>query len=151
MGLFAKDKSTQMSMPQSRMVHGVEIKKAPVGQYIQAMKGMEELPTTLMHACFPDKTLEDVVDIFRTVDEEEILPLLSRCLVSLPEHLIMAVCDIIGLDKGIAMNKLTPKELMDVFCVFWEVNELSDFFKNVWELLKKKLPTQNTGYKNGLQ
>ena len=43
MKLF-QNKSAAMSLPKNKKVHGIEIKKVPVGKYIAAMREMEELP-----------------------------------------------------------------------------------------------------------
>lgn len=151
MGIFNKDKSTQMSVPKAKYIHGIEVQKTPVGRYIRAMKDMEELPAVLVQQCFPGQSLDDVLHMLADADQNTMIVLLGKLLTVLPEHLVNAVCNIMDIDTEVAMNQLTPKELLDVFQAFWEMNDLSDFFASVWGILKKKLPTQNTGSKNGLR
>lgn len=146
---FKKDKSTQMTMPEPKMVHGIEVKKVPVGQYIKAMKQMEDLPRVIVEECFPGKSMAEVLGMFTSADEGAVVTLLGKLLVVLPEHIVDALCSIMGLDGDIVMNNLTPKELLDVLKAYWQLNDMSDFFKGVWGLIKGKLPTLTTGFKNG--
>lgn len=149
MSLFGKNKSAEMSLPKPKMVHGIEIKKVPIGQYIRAMKEMEEIPRLIVEECFPDKSAADIIAMFTTIDQGVLIALIGKLLVVLPGHIVEALCSIIGIDVDTAMNKLTPKELMDIVKEYWKMNDMSDFFGNVWGLIKAKLPTLITGFKNG--
>lgn len=144
-------KSAAMSLPETQTIHGVEIKKVPVGQYIRAMKQMEDLPRIIVEECFSGKSMADVIALMANANEAVVVSLLGKLLIVLPEHLVKALCSIIGLDVETALDKLTPKELFDVVKAYWELNEMSDFFDNVSGLIKAKLPTLISGYKNGLQ
>jgi len=146
---FKRDKSTDMTLPEVRVVHGIEIKKVPVGQYIRAMKQMEDLPRAIVEECFPGQSMADVLTMFTAVDEGVLVTLVGKLLVVLPEHLIDALCSILGLDKEIILTKLTPKELLDVIQAYWAENDMSDFFGNVWGLIKAKLPTLIAGSSAG--
>lgn len=146
---FKRDKSTDMTLPEVRVVHGIAIRKVPVGQYIRAMKQMEDLPRVIVEECFPGQSMADVLTMFTAVDEGVLVTLLGKLLVVLPEHLVDALCSIIGLDKEVVLNNLTPKELLDVIQAYWAENDMSDFFKGVWGLIKAKLPTLITGSSAG--
>lgn len=148
MRLF-QNKSAAMSLPKNKKVHGIEIKKVPVGKYIAAMREMEELPSIIVHELFPGKSMADIMTDFSRADEEFAIALLGKLLVVVPEKLLEALCSMIGISTEVAMEQLTPKELLDIISEFWKMNELSDFFKSVSGLIKKKLPTQNIGSSDG--
>lgn len=148
MGLF-QNKSAAMSLPKNKKVHGIEIKKVPVGKYIAAMREMEELPSIIIHELFPGKSVADILMNFSNADEEFATALLGKLLIVLPEKLLEALCSIVDIDMSAVINQLTPKELLDILREFWKVNEMTDFFKSVSELIKKKLPTQNIGSSDG--
>ena len=148
MGLF-QNKSAAMSMPKNKKVHGIEIKKVPVGKYIAAMREMEELPSIIIHELFPGKSMADIMADFSRADEEFAIGLMGKLLIVLPEKLLEALCSVIGISAQVAMEQLTPKELLDITREFWKINELSDFFKSVSGLIRQKLPTQNTGSSDG--
>ena len=148
MGLF-QNRSAAMSLPKSKKVHGIEIKKVPVGKYIAAMREMEELPSIIVHELFPGKSVADIMVDFARADEEFAIGLMGKLLIVLPEKLLEALCSMIGISTEVAMEQLTPKELLDIISEFWKINELSDFFRSVSGLIKKKLPTQNIGSSDG--
>ncbi len=148
MGLF-QNKSAAMSLPKNKKVHGIEIKKVPVGKYIAAMREMEELPSIIIHELFPGKSMADIMADFSRADEEFAIGLMGKLLIVLPEKLLEALCSVIDISAQVAMEQLTPKELLDITREFWKINELSDFFKSVSGLIRQKLPTQNTGSSDG--
>ena len=148
MKLF-QNKSAAMSLPKNKKVHGIEIKKVPVGKYIAAMREMEELPSIIIHELFPGKSMADIMADFSRADEEFAIGLMGKLLIVLPEKLLEALCSVIGISAQVAMEQLTPKELLDITREFWKINELSDFFKSVSGLIRQKLPTQNTGSSDG--
>lgn len=148
MGLF-QNKSAAMSLPKNKKVHSIEIKKVPVGKYIAAMREMEELPSIIIHELFPGKSMADIMADFSRADEEFAIGLMGKLLIVLPEKLLEALCSVIGISAQVAMEQLTPKELLDITREFWKINELSDFFKSVSGLIRQKLPTQNTGSSDG--
>jgi hypothetical protein len=145
MSIFNKKKSTDMSLPQAMRIHGIEIKKVPVGQYIKAMKEMEDLPRLLVEECFPGKSIADIIAILTSTDQAMLMALIGRLIIVLPSHIVEALCSIVGIPIETAMENLTPKELKDVVKDFWKLNDLTDFFGSVWELIKAKLPTLISG------
>ena len=144
-----QDKSLEMSVPQTRTVHGVQIEKVPIGRYLTVMKEMEELPARLFRECFPDTSLDQLMARLSCADKQTLLELSGRIMARAPETLIEVLCGIMGLDSQRMMDTCTPAELLDIFTAFWEANDLSGFFGNVWELLKRRLPTRTIGSKSG--
>ncbi len=148
MALF-QNKSAAMSLPKSRKIHGIEIKKVPIGRYIEAMREMEDLPGLIVHELFPGKSMAEIMQSFTEADEGFAISLLGKLLVVLPERLIEVICRVVGLEKEAALERLTPKELLDIVQAFWALNDLTDFFRSVSGLLKAKLPAQKTGSSDG--
>ena len=144
-----KNKSAAMSLPKSKTVHGIEVRKVPIGKYIEAMREMEELPAQLIPALFgEDATVSDIITMLTKLTADGMLKLLGKLLVISPEYLINALASILGIDKG-ALMELTPNEVWDVGQAYWEMNDMTDFFGRVSGLIREKLPTLIDGYKNG--
>jgi hypothetical protein len=130
-----------MSLPKSKTVHGVEIKKVPVGKYLSAMRELEELPGRIINSLFPGKSLDEILASFSGATDDTVINLAITLLRVAPEHAIEALAVILSLDAEVIKNNLTPKELSDVVKAFWELNDMTDFFADVSGLLKKMLPT----------
>lgn len=150
MNIFAKNKSTGMSLPKSKKVHGIEVKKVPVGTYLSAMRELEELPGAIINELFPSKTMVDIMDELTNLTNDSLIRIITRLLVVAPEYVVSTLALILGVDKEVIKSTLTPKELCDVIKEYWVLNDMTDFFGNVSGLIKKKLPTLITGYKSGL-
>lgn len=148
--IFRRDKSAEISLPKARKVHGVTVRKVPVGRYIELMKQYENLPAELLQSCFPDISPDQLLSRLANADKDLLLDLAGRVLAHVPEKAIGIFCGLLELEADEVMQRYTPAELLDIFLAFWELNDLSGFFGNVWGLMKKRLPTQTTGSKSGL-
>ena len=147
--IFKKNDSVNISLPKPKIVHGVEVKKVPIGKYLAAMRELEDLPEAIMNDMFPGKTIQDVMASFTTADEKTIYSLIGRALVVLPTHVIDALALILDIDRDVILQKLTPAELCDIVKEFWALNDMTDFFGAVSGLLKKQAPTLINGFKTG--
>jgi hypothetical protein len=136
---FRKDKSMSVSLPKAQTVHGIEVKKAPIGQYLAAMREMEELPLQLIRDLFPGKTLTEIIAEFTTFTDDNLAELFVRILIVVPEKLIKVFVAITGIHEERIMD-LTPKEGVDVFKAWWALNDMTGFFADAAGLIKKLLP-----------
>ena len=143
-----REKSVKMSLPGTRKVHGVAIKKAPLGRYIELMKEMEGLPAELFRECFPDMTAAELLSALSRADKDTLLGVSGRIMSRAPGTLIRVLCRLMDLPEEQALA-FTPAEFLDVLTAFWAVNDLSDFFGKAWGLIRKRIPTRNTGSKSG--
>lgn len=136
--------SSDMSLPQARTIHGIEVKKVPVGKYISSMQEIQDLPQTIITACFPeDESLRDVVDKTRDADSNYVLDLVGRLLTGIPGVIIELAATLLEVEEDVLLG-LTPVELMDVLEGWWELNDLTDFFKRVWGKIKPLIASYQT-------
>jgi len=141
------DKSISMSLPADGNLHGVRVKKLPVGAYIKAIGTIKNLPEILLKNCFPDQKPDEVVESLKKLDQEALYAMLGRLIQVVPEQFIRLVAELIDSDYEHLIS-LTPKELLEVLRAFWEVNDTTDFFdqiKALWGKVRK--PAMNSGSK----
>ncbi len=136
---FFKDKSLNVSLPEPKIIHGIEVKKTPIGQYLTAMRQLEDLPLQIIAELFPGKTLSEILAEFVELTDERLAQLIVRMLTVIPEKAIKAFAVITGTDEA-SLLALTPKEAYDVGKDWWELNDMSDFFAAAAGLIKKLLP-----------
>ncbi|MGE5494616.1 MAG: hypothetical protein ACM3S4_04875 [Burkholderiales bacterium] len=142
---FSKNKSAGITLPKSKTVHGIEVKKVPVGKYLSAIRELEELPAAIISDLFPSKKFGDIMAELVELTDESLIRIATRLLVIAPEYVVNALAIIIDVDKDLIKNTLTPKELCDVVKTYWELNDMTDFFGTVSGLIKAKLPTLISG------
>lgn len=136
--LLRKDKSIEASLPQSHYVHGVKIKKLPIGRYLKAIAAVQNLPEIVLKGCFPGMKPEEVMAQLNGLDEDMIYQLMGRLLKVAPEQIILLIAELIQVDFNKILNELSPKELWDILKAFWEVNDLDSFFCEAKAALKGK-------------
>lgn len=148
MRILKRDKSVNMTLNEPESIHGIEVKKVPIGQYVNAMRKMDGLPATLIKDVFPDKSVDVIFAELSNINTDSAVALVTKVLTVVPEHLITVLCDVFGLDYDMVMKELTPNELYDIIEAFWRLNDMTDFFSRAMGLIKKMLPKLNTGSKD---
>ncbi len=149
MSMFGKNKSTGITLPKSNIVHGIEVKKVPVGKYLSAMRELEELPGVIVNELFPGKQFNEIMKELTKMTDESLVRILTRLFIIAPEYVVNTISLILDVDKETIKNSLTPKEFCDVVKEYWALNDMTDFFGTVSGLIKAKLPALITGSKNG--
>lgn len=130
-----KDKSSSLSLPRSYTLHGVEIKKLPTGQYIKALQTLENLPRIILEELFPNMQFEEILSKVKEIDEDLIWQLITKLMRIAPEQFFRLVSELIDADYDHLVNKLTPKENLEVIMAFWKANEMSDFLEQLKTML----------------
>ena len=130
------DKSFRTSVPKSKTLYGVEIKKVPIGRYLDVLEGNEGLPAELLEKLFPGKDIQNVLDFFIRLDKDGLSEFLSRALTVLPRELLRLLSELYDIDEGRLLDSrcadpITPFELTEIIKSFWELNDMSAFFKTV--------------------
>lgn len=49
-----RDKGIALSLPVDAVLHGIKVKKLPIGQYLKAQNTVKNLPEVLLRTCFGD-------------------------------------------------------------------------------------------------
>ena len=153
---FKKDKSIEMSAPQIKMLHGVEIKKLPVGRYIKLLQHAETFVPEVLTALFPEMKDGAIAMKFTEITVDELKAFLARAAAVIPEQLCMIAGSLLGIPEGRLLDPdegITPVQLIEVLIATWEANDLSDFFPLVRQLqgLTAQSSKVNTGSSDGYQ
>lgn len=150
--MFKKDKSISMSLPQEYELHGVRIWKLPNGQYLKALQACNNLPELLLKNCFPGMKPDQVVEELKALNEDTLYQILGRLIQFVPEQFFRLLADLTGADYEHLVNKLTPKETLEVIQAFWEMNDMRDFFHQIKAALlgNAVLKKSKFGFKNFL-
>ena len=122
------------SLPKSKTIHGVEIRKMPCGKYFEALQTLKDLPEYFIKELSKDGQDFKLSEMFAV---ENIMNLVMQLLIILPNFTIEFLSKIMEIDKDILENELTPKELLDIVQEFWKINELESFFDQMKPIINK--------------
>ena len=80
--------SAALSLPKSRTVRGYEIRKMPIGAFLEACSLLEELPGTALRLLFPEKKEGDILAELAGLDKDKLQELFLRALAVLPGEMV---------------------------------------------------------------
>ena len=85
---MASKNSATLSLPKSRTVRGYEIRKMPIGAFLEACGLLEELPGTALRLLFPEKKEGDILAELAGLDKDKLQELFLRALAVLPGEMV---------------------------------------------------------------
>ena len=147
-------KSIAMSAPMESALHGVAIKKLPIGKYIQAMRALDGVPALLLGEAFPEcQTLPELLNALGQFDKDKMVRTAARLLTVVPEQACKLISGLLDIPEARLLDPasedgLSPAQLAEILEAFWKVNDLSDFFGIVRRLTRRQ-SAPNTGFSAG--
>ena len=123
-----------LSLPKTKIVHGVELKKMPCGKYFNALQTLKDLPEDFIKE-LADNGQEFKLSEMFTV--ENILKAITRLMIVLPDFTFNFLSIFMDVDREKIENEITPKELLDIIQEFWRLNELESFFNQAKPIVNK--------------
>ena len=142
----------RISVPGTKTIHGVEVKKLPLGAYMAAIDSLKDLPAILLSKGFPGLDEDAVLARLAKLDKEMLLEVAGNLLVTVPEQALRFVAGLLSVpyetlrdDPNIGLNGIK-----DILMAFWEVNDLSNFTQDVARAIKRSslMKQAQTGSKN---
>ena len=125
----------KLSLGRVVVVRGVEVRRMPLGKYLEAIEEVSRFPSELLNACFPEMTLGEMLDRLVVMDEE----LMRRCISSAAVGAPMAVVGLVARILEVPKERLLedPEIGMDGFLeIVNAVLEINSLGKLVGEALK---------------
>ena len=91
--------SIHLSIPQSRTVRGYEIRRLPLGKYLQMIDALSELPQELMRAAYPGKTEMQALAELKILTANDIPALFLRLMTAMPVRAMQLLSLATGIDE----------------------------------------------------
>ncbi len=150
-----RDVSLRRSLSRPYQVHGVTIKKLPMGKYLEALDVLSNPTDAILEAAFPDRTIDQILEEIRRMDDRTFRSVFFRVLMAAPKEICKLCSRLLDIPEERLLETgpqaLTLNELTDILVAFWRKNDMSDFFVHVRELLKGLLTRTRTGSNRSLQ
>ncbi|RKL63016.1 hypothetical protein DXT63_08450 [Thermoanaerobacteraceae bacterium SP2] len=140
--------SIEKSLPQSKKIHGIEIKKMPLGKYLKVLQLLQDFPQEIFKALYPGKTAEEALSEMGDITFDKVLDLLPKLIALLPDKVLDIISEILDVDRKHLEEKMTPLELIEVMQEFARINKLDELQKKIYPMLEK-IPIVNQMMKIG--
>lgn len=140
-----------LSLGNSKIIHGIKVKKLPIGKYLELTKKVNDLGKEVFENGFGNKSFEEILESIINLDKDEIINLIKDIFNIAPEVFINFIVDILDVDREKLVNneEIGLYELIEILEAFAQVNNLGKLVlktKQIINLIPMK--TQNTGYKS---
>lgn len=119
------------SLPDDRVLHGIQIRKLTIGDYVRYCGKLAALPEQAAQTLFAGVTLDELAQL-----TAERLPALLLTLLQRAPQLLDITADLIGAETD-ALLALTPEQLLEVAEAFVAANDYTDFFARGSRLLTR--------------
>jgi hypothetical protein len=134
-------KTEDLSLPRSRQVRGVTVRRLNLGEYIQAARTLREAPGQLIDICFPREGDAQILGKLQTAEPGMLAAALGNLLGEAPQFLVQAAATLIGVDEQRLLTDpaIGLDGLMDILLAWAEVNRLGDFppaARRLWAALR---------------
>lgn len=131
--------SAALSLPKSRMVRGYEIRKMPIGAFLEACSLLEELPGTALRLLFPEKKEGDILTELAGLDKDKLQELFLRALAVLPGEMVRLFAKLSGVEEQALLEdaRIGLDGLGEMAEAWLEVNGIENFIKTMGALGKR--------------
>ena len=131
--------SAALSLPQSRTVRGYEIRKMPIGAFLEACSLLEELPGTALRLLFPEKKEGDILAELAGLDKDKLQELFLRALAVLPGEMVRLFARLSGVEEQALLEdaRIGLDGLGEMAEAWLEVNGIENFIKTMGALGKR--------------
>lgn len=128
-----KINSLSMSKPVDKIVHGVTVKKMPMGAYIKFMQNGSKLLPMILDKLFPGMSSVSIISRAMQLEREALIRSFGELLIEAPTVIMDALSDLMGVPVADLMDNpmVGPNELWDIIEAWNEINDLSGFFARV--------------------
>lgn len=138
-----KNDAVELSLPVEKELHGIKIRKLPIGQYIQAINSLKNLPEILLKEAFPNMGIDEIIQKFKTLNEDSLIEISGKLMKVIPEQSLKFVATLLDCDYEKLYNEISPKELLDILREFWKVNDMSNFMTDLKGMVMKSKIMKN--------
>lgn len=134
--MIGKKSSPALSVKSSERVRGYEVRRLPLGEYVQVMEALRELPQTVLDACFPGLSAPQMLQKLKGVDREGLAELCYRALDVAPGEALRLLSLLTGVpeDALFADPAIGLDGAMELLEAFWRLNGIENFIQAVRRL-----------------
>ncbi len=123
--------SIDISLPRSVTVRGQEIKRMPLGRYLQAIRTLESFPREVAAKLVPEGDVSKVLETLKTLDRAKLVALALKALTVVPEQTVKLIAVLTEIPEDTLLNdaQIGADGLLEIVSVFLEVNAAENFIR----------------------
>lgn len=124
-----KKTSAALSIPMSETVRGYEIKRLPLGRYMQALEALRSAPEAIIQACFPGMDAAQILARLKALDKDALIALMMRAMAVVPGEAVKLLSLLTGVPQAALLEDAAigldgAAEMLEAF---WRLNGIENF------------------------
>lgn len=132
-------KTVELTLPKKRVVRGYTVRKMNLGEQIQALAVLEELPNEVMKTCFPGQGPSAVLLGLQGFTADSIVNLFMGLMKVVPEQAVKFFAQLSGIDEKVLLEdtNIGLDGFVELLASWLEVNDIENFINAVRGLVAK--------------
>ena len=123
--------SIDVSLPGNVTVRGCEIRRMPLGKFLQAIRLLETFPRETAEKLTPGGDLAGVMEMLRTLDRGKLIDLAFKALAVVPAQMVALIAQLTEIPQERLLNDaaIGADGLLEIIEAWLEVNDLGNFMR----------------------
>lgn len=123
--------SIDLSLPRSVMVRGCEVRRMPLGKYLQAVSLLEAFPRALAEKLTPEGDLAGALDALKGLDRGKLIDLALKALAVVPDQALELIAELTDISKERLLQDETigADGLLEILDAWLTVNDTENFIQ----------------------
>ena len=134
-----------LSLPREKRVRGYVIRRMPIGQFLIALRTLQELPGEALELLLPGLTPGSLLSRFRALTAQELKEMAVRLLTVLPGYGISLLSRLMGVEE----EAIGLDGLMEMLECWMELNGIENFIRAAGALQEKVRSSIRPGGSSG--
>ena len=142
-----------LSLPRSITVRGYEIRRMPLGQYLQAIRSLETFPRETAERLVPEGDLAAVLEALKTPDRGKLIDFVLKAVAVVPVQAAALIAALTGIpqDTLLSDEAIGADGLLEIVDAWLTVNDAENFIRAAGRLrqrISRLAAARNTGCKS---
>ena len=131
--------SIDISLPRCVTVRGCEIRRMPLGKYLQAIRLLEAFPREMAEKLTPDGDISGVLETLKTLDRRKLIDLALKALDVAPAQAVRLISALTEIPEDRLVNdrRIGADGLMEIIDAWLEVNAAENFIRAAGRVRQK--------------
>ncbi|HPF86505.1 MAG TPA: hypothetical protein PK537_00460 [Candidatus Limiplasma sp.] len=123
--------SIDVSLPKSVTVRGCEIRRMPLGKYLQAIRLLETFPRETAQKLVPGGDLADVLEALKALDRSRLIDLALKALAVVPAQTVALIAALTDIPQDTLLNDeaIGADGLLEIAEAWLTVNDTENFMR----------------------
>lgn len=123
--------SMDVSLPRSVTVRGYEVRRMPLGSYLQAIRLLETFPQEIARKLVPDGDLAEVWTLLKTLDRNKLIELAGKALAVVPMQAMEVIAALTGIPQAALLNDeaIGADGLLEIAEAWLRINNTENFLQ----------------------